>query len=297
MQPARCRFGNRRIWGAVALATLVLVLAQACGESSRSTGPSGNGSATVALRRTSGQLPTGCVGTLTADGPTKTSAPIGPDGKVSLTGLQAGLYVFTADIVCGGQSFTGQSDPVQIQNGLNNISIQVFVSPANVGAFCTPSSVDVGQSSQCTCNGSLVSGNAPAFSWSAPGASPAQSASQKPTFSFPSAGNFTLTCTVSNGPQAKTASVTVHVSAATGNLVVTNSATFGCCGTGPITVSGPGPVTTIPSLTPGQSAQRTGLTPGSYTAAWCGAPMPTPTPFTITAGQTTPLALDGANCG
>jgi hypothetical protein len=293
MQPARCRFGNRRIWGAVALTTLVLVLAQACGESSRSTGPSGNGSVAVALRRTSGQLPTGCAGTLTADGPTKASAPIGPDGKVSLSGLQAGLYIFTADIVCGGQSFTGQSDPVRIQNGLNNVTIQVFVSPANVGAFCTPSSVDVGQSSQCTCNGSLVSGNVPAFSWSAPGASPAQSSSQKPSFTFPSAGDFTLTCTVSNGPQAKTASVTVHVNAATGDLVVANSATGGCCGTGPITVSGPGPVTTIPSLAPGQSAQRNGLTPGSYTAAWCGGP----TPFSITAGQTTQLALDGTNCG
>ena len=138
-----------------------------------------------------------------------------------------------------------------------------------------------------------MSGNLPAFSWSAPGASPAQSSSQKPTFTFPSAGDFTLTCTVSNGPQAKTASVTVHVSAATGNLVVTNSATSTCCDTGPITFSGPGSVAPIPSLAPGQSAQRTGLTPGSYTADWCGGPAP----FSITAGQTTPLALDGANCG
>jgi PKD domain len=296
MPPARSGSGLGRLWGAVVLGLFVLVLAQACGDSGRSTGPSGNGSVAVALRRSSGQLPSGCTGTLTADGPTKTSGPIGADGKASLGGLQPGLYVFTADIVCGGQPFSGQSDPVQIKVGDNNVVIQIFVAPSNVGAFCTPSSLDVGQSTQCTCSGSLVSGSTPAFSWSAPGASPGQSSGPKATFTFPSAGDFTLTCTVSNGPQTRTASVTVHVAAATatGDLVVTNSAPINsCCSTGPITFSGPGPVAPIANLPPGGSATRTGLTPGSYSAVWCAGP----TPFTITAGQTTQLPLDGGNCG
>src|SRR6266852_4910866 len=103
MQPTPTR-GRWGLGGAVALAVLVLGLVQACGQSGRQTGPSGNSQVSLTLRRTNAQLPVGCTGNVFIDGGPNNvhlSAAIDPTtGKVSFPALQPGTYSITAALNC-----------------------------------------------------------------------------------------------------------------------------------------------------------------------------------------------------
>jgi hypothetical protein len=283
------------------LMATALLLAQACGQSGKSTGPSGNSSVAVGLKKTGGQLPQGCTGVVTATGPVTRSGNLTPSGQVTLAGLVPGTYIFSAILDCGANgTFTGQSPPVQIIDGVNNVTIEITTAPIAVGATCNPTTLNTGGTTNCSCTGSLVTGGAPTFSWSVSGpGAPGGSSSQSPSFTFPTAGSFQLVCTASNGGITKSAppiTVTVLNNApTTGTLILTNGPRFPgdtCCSLD-VTFSGPGSVPSITNLAVGASATRSGLVPGNYQAIWCNGP----TAFTISAGQVTNLTLNGGDCG
>jgi hypothetical protein len=316
------RCSRRSGWnlaGPLVQALIGILLLQACGQSGKSTGPSGNSSVAVGLKKASGQLPQGCTGVVTATGPVTRTGTLAANGQVTLAGLVPGTYVFSAILDCSPNgSFAGQSPPTEILNGVNSVTIEITTAPIAVGATCNPTTLNVGGTTNCSCNGSLVTGGAPTFSWSVSGpGAPGGSNGQNPSFTFPTAGSFQLVCTANNGGITKSAPpITVQVNTPppqTGTIEVINgfspgearrhvaalSCGFGCIGAtvnaGP---SASGPLEgSLPDIVQGQS-KKLSVPAGQHTvSAFCSGQTSgsqlsdSPKTVQVTGGQNTPVVF------
>ena len=190
-------------WTGAVLALALLVFAQACGQSSRSSGPSQATALQLKVRR-SAEVPAGCAGTYSVSGPgvNIVNAPLPQDGNITFQGQVGATYTITVTLTCNGQTFSG-SATVTVQPGVNQEEIVVTVT--RVGPLtCNPSTVEPGQSATCTC--SLTSPtSSPTVTWSGP-VNP--KTGNPVTFSSPSPGTFPVACTV-NGVATAQTSVTV----------------------------------------------------------------------------------------
>ncbi len=275
---ARCRSAWRFGGWLLALAAL----AQACGGgSSRSSGP---GATRVELRfqqvtaARAGLLPQGCDRVelrVAPDGIVQTAT----DTKVSLL-LVAGTHTISGDLFCGSRTFAAQPVTFQVPPGLRSIDVALAFGDVHVQLTVVvgPGVSVSGPGITCPgdCTETVIAGSSLHLT-----ASPGSA-----VFSGGCSG--TGACDV-----LLNADKTVFVNLGGGDLEVRNTASGSCCDIFLITFSGPGPISSISNLAPGESATRTGLEPGNYVASWCGGPAP----FTIEAGKKTVLSLDGTSCG
>lgn len=272
-------------WRFAAGLVAIAALAQACGGSSQNSGPSG-GRLELRFKGVKGArlglLPQGCQSvdiTIQPDGKTVTAS----DTTVSLL-LPAGQHSASGVLHCSGQDFPSDTpDPVfTVPPSLGSVEVALVFGGVNVDLTVQVSGgiqvTGTGINCPADCTESYFSGTSVKLTANQPNA----------VFSGGCSG--TGSCTV-----LMNASKTVFVSlpASGGDLQVTNTAGGPCCDTGSITFSGPGSIPSISDLSPGQSATRSNLTPGNYVANWCSGP----SPFSIQAGQTTTLNLNGADCG
>jgi hypothetical protein len=207
-----------RSWTLLALVLVGLALAQACSDSGhRTTGPTK--STAVALRvHRAAQIPAGCTGTLTVDGPNgfHLEVPIPASGEVSFQAPIGVPLTLTVVLNCGGQgTFTG-STSFTAAPGNNQAAVTVVATSA--GVSCSPNPVAPGQTSTCVCT--IKSPTSPSVTWQ--GATP--SGPTTATFSNPTPGTYGVTCIVNN---AASASTTVTVEAGTGTIRIFNDALLG----------------------------------------------------------------------
>lgn len=271
-----------RRWAGALL--LVAALAQACGGgSSRTTGPSGN-SVVLTLRGIrAAQVPGNCTGTLTA---TNTSTGVTQTFPIPPTehalSLAAGVYNLVATLLCGTQTATGSATvrvvpptPLQVSvvvAGVNSSLIVIVVGNGSVGS--SPGGISCpGDCSEPFTLGTVVTLNASSgfVSYSGGGCST----------------NPTCNVTITSTP-----TTVIATFGGTGTVIVVNTADYACCTIPTVTFS-PGTISPVSDLDPGESVTRGGVAPGSYSALWCG---PTKA-FTVNAGGTTTVSLDGVDCG
>jgi hypothetical protein len=217
-----------RWWTAAAFVLAVLVLAQACGQSSRGTGPTQTTSLQLKVRRAA-EVPAGCTATYSVSGPgvNIVNAPLPANGNIAFQGQVGGTYTITVTLTCGDQTFTG-TGTVTVQPGLNQETIEIVVTKAGP-LVCSPNPVDPGQSSTCTCG--IQSLPNATITWTGP---VTPKSGKTTTFSSPTPGTYTVTCSV--GTVSAQTSVTVNeppppppppvVVIQTGTIHVTNT---GCC--------------------------------------------------------------------
>jgi hypothetical protein len=221
MENAGTIWSRRRSWTAIALALTALALLQACGDSSKGTGPSGGTAVQLKLRRSNNaQIPSGCQGTYDVSGPgvNINNAPLPSSGQISFQGQVGQTYVVGVELNCGGSTLSG-STQITIQPGSNQAEIVLTVSKV-LGLSCT-SPVEPGQTSKCTCS---VQSPGPAnITWQ--GATP--TGPNTANFSRNTPGTYPVTCNL-NGVAVATTTVTVRDSG-TIQVTVRNSAEFSCC--------------------------------------------------------------------
>jgi hypothetical protein len=288
-----------RSWTLIALVLVGLTLVQACGKSGSSTGPTSGAALQVKLRRAGAALlPEGCSGgifKISAPGqPTITGALQGGQITVSLP-VGVTFLIVVEGITCPGIAGPlGGSATFTVPQGGGAVQIVINVSQV-LGLSCSPSIILVGKTSTCTCTTQQAG---PAnITWTGVNAS-----GKTATFSSNIPDDYTITCTI-NGIDTRSTTVTVQAPEAqpppppptptTGSVQVTNDAapTCGFC-TVDVTFSSPA-IATITGLAGGQSALRSNIPPGNYTATPdCDSPIG----FTIQAGQTTQVNFVG-NCG
>lgn len=241
------------------------------------------------------QLPANCTGTLTATGPGPTQTVPIPPLEVQFS-LGAGEWTLTAKLVCGSESSTGQTTVMVVPPTPVNVSIQVqghgnlnVTGAANGTVTSSPPGIACGR--DCSETYTI-------------GVKVTLTATPNPGFVFGgyrggACGNApTCQLTITTSPISIAAlfnlvAPTPPPAPTTGTLVVMNIASRSCCEIPTVTFSGPGSIAPVSDLAPGKSETRSSVPAGSYTAAWCGGP----TPFTVPAGATFTLALDGLDCG
>jgi hypothetical protein len=214
---------GRRLWLLLALVMTALVLAQACGKSGRSTGPTQSTSLQLKLRRVGAQIPSGCNATFTAvstNPPTSHSGSV-QNGTITFQGLVGVTYVITVFLDCGPQGSYQGSAEITIQPGLNTAEIVIVASQA--GISCDKSQAQPNEGVGCHCTAQSASPD-PSVSWTG-SVSPKSGADV--TFSNGSPGTYTVTCTVNNVASASTNITVTEPPPAppqTGTVVVFNDA-------------------------------------------------------------------------
>ena len=217
MEKAGTVWSRRRSWTAIALVLVALALLQACGDSSKSTGPSSGSSVQLKLRRVNNaQIPAGCQGTYDVFGPgvNINNAALPASGQISFQGQVGQTYTVSVELNCGGSTLSG-STQITLQPGGNQTEIILTVSKV-LGLSCN-SPVDPGQTSKCTC--SVQSPGPATITWQ--GATP--TGSNTANFSNNTPGSYPVTCTV-NGVAVATTSVVVRSPETGGTIRVQNTA-------------------------------------------------------------------------
>jgi hypothetical protein len=206
------------------LATLALL--QACGDSSKGTGPSSGSAVQLKLRRVSGaELPANCNGVYSVSGPgvNIVNKALPESGRISFQGTLGQTYVVSVQLTCGIAQVTRLSIPetlsgstsITLGPGTNEATITLQVSKV-LGLNCA-SPVAPGQTSQCTC--SVQSPGPASIGWQ--GATP--SGSNTANFVNNTPGSYPVTCTV-NGVAVATTSVVVRSPETSGTIRVQNTA-------------------------------------------------------------------------
>lgn len=202
----------------VLLGLSALLLAQACGQSTSRSGPSQSAGVGLKVRRAEAQLPAGCTGTLFVTGPgVNLTVPIPASGEVTFQAPVGVELTLTAVLNCAGGTFTG-STTLTVQPGGSQATVTVVASQA--GVSCSPSTVEVGQSSSCVCTVQSPVPN-PTIGWTGP-VSPKSGPTT--TFSSGSPGAFAVTCTVNNVASATTTVNVTEPPPQTGTIEIFNDA-------------------------------------------------------------------------
>jgi hypothetical protein len=196
-----------RSWTVIALVLVGLALAQACGKSGSSTGPSTNTALQLNLRRAGGALlPASCTGgtfVITAPGYPPLSGPL-QGGQISVS-LTVGLtYTITVSgITCAGipGTLAGSTTFTVLPGGVTS-EIVITVSQV-LGVSCSPSTVAPNQASTCTCDASSL-GNP--ITWTGP-VNP--KTGKTVTFKESNPGTYQVACTIV-GIDTKQTAVTVQ---------------------------------------------------------------------------------------
>jgi hypothetical protein len=211
---------------AIALVLVALALLQACGDSSKGTGPSSGSAVQLKLRRVSGaEIPNNCNGLYSVSGPgvSVVNKALPESGKISFQGTLGQTYFVSVQLTCGialvtklglPETLSG-STSITLGPGTNEATIVLQVSKV-LGLSCN-SPVDPGQTSKCTC--SVQSPGPASISWQ--GATP--SGSNTANFVNNTPGTYPVTCTV-NGIAVATTSVTVRTPETDGTIRVQNTA-------------------------------------------------------------------------
>jgi hypothetical protein len=263
---------------------VTLALAQACGDSGKSTGPTSNASLQLKLRRANGEVPVGCQGTYDVSGPgvNINNATLSSSGKISFQGQIGQTYTVSVELTCGlaqvtrqshGESLSG-STQITLKPEGNEATIILTVSRA-IGVSCQ-SPVGLNQTSDCVCQ--FQSPGPANIEWK--GASPTGSNTAR----FPGSskeGSFPVTCTV-NGASSSTFNVQVQGAATTGSIEATNTATeillrkrrvvlaqgFGEFAVRVVPTNPPGSPSGAKDVGPGQTVTFGNLPAGDYRIEW-----------------------------
>jgi len=212
MEKAGTIWRRRRSWTAIALVLAALALLQACGDSSKGTGPSSGSAVQLKLRRVSGaEIPGNCTGVYSVSGPgvNIVNKALPESGKISFQGSLGQTYVVSVQLTCGIAQVTKLGLPetlsgttsITLGPGENVATIVLQVSKV-LGLSCN-SPVAPGQTSKCTC--SVQSPGPASIGWQ--GATP--SGSNTANFVNNTPGTYPVTCTV-NGLAVATTNVTVQ---------------------------------------------------------------------------------------
>jgi hypothetical protein len=227
MEKAGTIWSRRRSWTAIALVLAALALLQACGDSSKGTGPSSGSAVQLKLRRVSGaEIPGNCNGVYSVSGPgvNIVNKPLSESGKISFQGSLGQTYFVSVQLTCGIAQVTklglpetlSGSTSITLGPGENVATIVLQVSKV-LGLSCN-SPVAPGQTSKCTC--SVQSAGPASIGWQ--GATP--SGSNTANFVNNTPGSYPVTCTV-NGVAVATTSVTVQAGETGGTIRVQNAET------------------------------------------------------------------------
>jgi hypothetical protein len=203
METARTTWSPWRAWTAIALVLVTLALVQACGESSKHTGPTSSASLQLKLRRAGGaELPAGCTGTYAVTGPGVNiqNAALPADGHISFQGQLGHEYTVTVNLNCPGVGALAGSVVITVPPGGTKGEVVINVSRV-LGVACNPSTVGPGESSTCKCDVQTV--NAASITWTG-----VNSTSATATFSNQNPGTYTVSCTI-NGIDTRSTTVTV----------------------------------------------------------------------------------------
>jgi hypothetical protein len=196
---------------AIALVLATLALVQACGDSSKGTGPSSGSTVQLKLRQVSGaELPATCNGVYSVSGPgvNIVNKALPESGKISFQGTLGQTYFVSVQLACGfalvsklsvAETLSG-STSITLVPGTNEATITLQVS--KVLSLNCASPVDPGQTSKCTC--SVQSPGPASIGWQ--GATP--SGPNTANFVNDTPGTYPVTCTV-NAVAVATTSVTV----------------------------------------------------------------------------------------
>lgn len=226
MGKARTIWSRRRSWTAMAFVLVALALLQACGDSSKGTGPSSGSAVQLKLRRVSGaELPANCDGVYSVSGPgvNINNKALPDSGRVSFQGAIGQTYFVTVQLTCGlalasklsvAETLSG-STSITLVPGTNQATITLQVSKV-LNLNCA-SPVDPGQTSKCTC--SVQSPGPASIGWQ--GATP--SGSNTANFVNNTPGSYPVTCTV-NGVAVATTNVVVRSPETGGTIRVQNTA-------------------------------------------------------------------------
>ena len=228
MEKAGTIWSRRRSWTAIALVLAALALLQACGDSSKGTGPSSGSAVQLKLRRVSGaEIPANCSGVYSVSGPgvNIVNKALPESGKISFQGSLGQTYFVSVQLTCGLAQATklglpetlSGSTSVTLGPGTNEATIVLQVSKV-LGLSCN-SPVAPGETSKCTC--SVQSPGPASIGWQ--GATP--TGSNTANFSNNTPGSYPVTCTL-NG--VAVATTTVQVVANSIKVTVTNTGN-GCC--------------------------------------------------------------------
>jgi hypothetical protein len=219
-------WSRRRSWTGIAFVLVALALLQACGDSSKGTGPSSGSAVQLKLRRVSGaELPANCDGVYSVSGPgvNINNKALPDSGKISFQGTIGQTYFVTVQLTCGlalvsklsvAETLSG-STSITLLPGTNEATITLQVSKV-LGLNCA-SPVDPGQTSRCTC--SIQSPGPASIGWQ--GATP--SGSNTANFVNNTPGSYPVTCTV-NGVAVATTTVVVRTPETGGTIRVQNTA-------------------------------------------------------------------------
>lgn len=293
MENARATRRPWRSWTAITFVLVTLALAQACGDSGKSTGPTSNASLQLKLRGVNGaELPANCLkGSFDVSGPgvNITNATLPSSGKISFQGQIGQTYTVSVEITCGltqvtrqshGESLSG-STQITLKSEGNEATIVLQVSKV-LGLRCE-SPVAPGQVSHCTCD---VQSPGPAnIGWQ--GATP--KGGNRAEFSSTTEGSFPVTCTVNSVAVATT---TVQVVANSIKVTVTNTS-FECCSFFARFVGKIGPT----QIFPGES-KTFDVPPGSTFQASCTTSFGQGQVFhEQVVNSSTTISLNGGQCG
>lgn len=285
-----------------------VLMAQACG-GSQGTGPSGT-AVSVPLRGVTAAQVGSCTGTLTATGPGPTQTHPLPPFELALS-LAAGTWTFTAEVVCNGVATSGQATatvvpptPVQVTivvPGHGNLVIAgaangtVVSAPAGIqcGSDCAevfPIGIDVTISATPNAGFQFVG-----YQGGGCGANPVCVVRISPTPVTVTA-HFAAQGTPPAPPPPADPPAPIPppppLGPTTGVVIVTNTALSGrCCSISSIRFTNP-VMAPLGRLSQGVSVEVWDVPPHSNTALWCG----NQTPFSVSAGVTTNVMLDGGDC-
>lgn len=222
-----------RSWTAITFVLMTLALAQACGDSGKSTGPTSNASLQLKLRGVNGaELPVGCLkGTFDVIGPgvNINNATLPSSGKISFQGQIGQTYTVSVEITCGLTQVTRQSHGESL-SGSTQITLKsegneatIVLTASKVLSLSCKSPVGLNEASACTCQ--FQSPGPTSIDWK--GANPTSFGNA----TFPGSGkegSFPVVCIV-NGVSSPTFNIQVQgattVVATTGSIEVTNTFT------------------------------------------------------------------------
>ncbi len=289
---------RRRSWQWPLGLLALVVLAQACGGSSNSTGPTGGTRLTLHFTGLERALvPSTCTGVLEVSAPDMrlVRATIPPSGQLVVIIPPGRARLFVVILTCqktdGVQVYTAQQVADVFPGQPLDLTFNLRINdPPRVSVSCSPSAILVGQTSSCSCRATDRDPGDQAslkFSYSSNGTLSTTSGPDT-TFSSNTAGTFDVTCSVSDGKSTASATTQVTVgSPAPGSLTVVETSGFDIVTA--IVFTGPTPIAPF-TLTGSTSMTISGLTPGSYSTVagdYYGIGSACPAfPFTITSGAT-----------
>lgn len=216
---------RRRSWQWPLGLLALVVLAQACGGSSKSTGPTGATRLTLHLTGFErAELPANCEGVLEVTGPgmSPVRAAIPRSGQLLVFIPPGSARVFTVTLTCakttGPRTYTGFQVTDVVPGQPLELTINLVVNdPPRASASCSPSSIAPGASADCRCTASDPDpGDRLSISWSATGGGVSPPTGPATSFSSGTPGTFDVTCTVSDGKATSSSTAQVTVTAAPG---------------------------------------------------------------------------------